>query len=102
MFHRFFAVQFIGVCSLCLMAGCSWMGDYSPLASVERSLIFQPAMHPNGDWEPRQLEFENVEFEAADGTKLHGWFVPHEHPRAVVLFAHGNAGNLTQIGRAHV
>ena len=26
---------------------------------------------------------------------LHGWFVPCERPRAVVLFAHGNGGNLS-------
>lgn len=30
-----------------------------------------------------------------DDTKLHGWFVPHRSPRAIVLFAHGSGGNLT-------
>jgi fermentation-respiration switch protein FrsA (DUF1100 family) len=39
--------------------------------------------------------FEDAWFEAADGVKLHGWFVPHDAPRAVALFAHGNAGNIT-------
>jgi hypothetical protein len=41
------------------------------------------------------LEFEDAWFETPEGTKLHGWYVSHESPRAVLLFAHGNAGNLS-------
>ncbi len=38
---------------------------------------------------------EDVFFETADGKKLHGWFVPAETSGApVVLFLHGNAGNI--------
>lgn len=78
-----------------LCAGCSLMGDWSPLASVERNHVFRPAKYPAGDWEPFELEYEDVTFKSADGTKLHGWYVPHQAPRAVVLFAHGNAGNVS-------
>jgi fermentation-respiration switch protein FrsA (DUF1100 family) len=42
------------------------------------------------------LNFEDVWFEAEDGTRLHGWYCPCDKPRAVLLFAHGNAGNLAQ------
>jgi fermentation-respiration switch protein FrsA (DUF1100 family) len=62
---------------------------------LEEWLIFFPARYPEGDWQPAGLEFEDARFEAADGTRLHGWFVPHPEPRAVVLFSHGNAGNLS-------
>ncbi len=62
---------------------------------LENSLIFFPAKYPDGDWNPPGLVFEDAWFNAADGTKLHGWFVPHEHPRAVALFLHGNAGNIS-------
>ncbi len=41
------------------------------------------------------MSFEDAWFQAADGTKLHGWYVPRENPRAVILFCHGNAGNVT-------
>lgn len=61
----------------------------------EESLIFFPSPYPNGDWQPAGLGQEEVFFQAADGTRLHGWYVPHDHPRAVVLFCHGNAGNVT-------
>jgi pimeloyl-ACP methyl ester carboxylesterase len=65
------------------------------LMIFEESLIFFPSKYPDGFWQPRGLHFEDAWFEAADGIKLHGWFVPHDSPRAVVLFAHGNAGNIS-------
>ncbi len=61
----------------------------------EESLIFFPFRYPEGDWRPWGLKFEDAWFQASDGTKLHGWFVPHENPSAVILFCHGNAGNVT-------
>jgi fermentation-respiration switch protein FrsA (DUF1100 family) len=65
------------------------------LALLEDRLIFGPQRHPNGFWRPAGLAFEDVAFEAADGVQLHGWYVPHPDPRAHVLFAHGNGGNVT-------
>ena len=50
---------------------------------------------PEGNWAPRGIAVEDAWFTAADGTKIHGWYVPHAQPRAVVLFCHGNAGNIT-------
>ena len=61
----------------------------------EESLIFVPLSSPNDDWHPWGLQIEDAWFEAADGVRIHGWYVAHEHPLAVVLFAHGNAGNVT-------
>jgi len=57
--------------------------------------VYQPIRFPDGNWQPPELEFEDAWFTAEDGTSLHGWFIPHKNPRAVVLFAHGNAGNLS-------
>lgn len=62
---------------------------------LENSLIFYPSPYPQGDWRPAGLHFEDISFTAADGTRLHGWYVPHEDARGVVLFCHGNAGNIT-------
>jgi hypothetical protein len=41
------------------------------------------------------LAYEEVFFAAADGVRLHGWYVPGEPDRPAVLFAHGNAGNIS-------
>lgn len=41
------------------------------------------------------LEYENVTLTAKDGAHLHGWWIPHPRPRAVLLHLHGNAGNVS-------
>ncbi len=61
---------------------------------MENQLIYFPAKYPAGDWLPAGLPVEDAEMQAADGTRLHGWYIPHAEPRAVVLFLHGNAGNI--------
>jgi len=65
------------------------------MALLENWLIFIPSPYPAGDWTPPGLAFEDANFEAPDGVRLHGWFVPHERPQAAILFCHGNAGNVT-------
>ena len=41
------------------------------------------------------LEFEDVAFLTADGNILSGWFIPAEEQKGVILFCHGNAGNIS-------
>jgi fermentation-respiration switch protein FrsA (DUF1100 family) len=65
------------------------------LMFLENTLIFVPSRYPEGIWHPLRLQFEDVWFVSADGTPLHGWYLPHAHPRGAVLFCHGNAGNIT-------
>lgn len=62
--------------------------------SIDELLLFFPSKFPNGDWKPKDLQFEDVFFTAEDKTKLHGWYCPANDPRAVVLIAHGNAGHV--------
>ena len=53
----------------------------------DRQIIMTPAT--------MRLEFEDVYFSAADGTKLHGWYLPGEVGQPLVVFCHGNAGNIS-------
>jgi len=41
------------------------------------------------------LRFESVQIRTADGETLDAWWVPAEAARGVVLFFHGNAGNIS-------
>jgi fermentation-respiration switch protein FrsA (DUF1100 family) len=81
-----------------VLAGAGYASLLGLLMIFEEKLLFFPARYPRGDWDPPRLEFEDAWFHADDGSKLHGWFVPHRSPRAHVLIAHGNGGNLA--GRA--
>jgi pimeloyl-ACP methyl ester carboxylesterase len=41
------------------------------------------------------LEFEDIALTTSDGVRLHAWFVPAPGTPPVVLFLHGNAGNIS-------
>jgi fermentation-respiration switch protein FrsA (DUF1100 family) len=58
-------------------------------------LALFPAKYPQGDWRPAEALFEDCWFRAADGLRLHGWLLHHDQPRHVLLYVHGNAGNVT-------
>jgi len=53
----------------------------------ERKLLVTPA--------DIGLQYETVSFMTKDGIKLFAWFIPCEKQRGVLLFCHGNAGNIS-------
>jgi len=61
--------------------------EYHFVYFPEREIVLTP--------ESYGLRYEDVELRPSDGVKLHGWYVPGEPGRPVVLFFHGNAGNIS-------
>jgi uncharacterized protein len=61
----------------------------------ENKLLYFPVVYPTGNWRPNNLAFEDAWFQSADGTSLHGWYVPCPGAKAAVLYCHGNGGNVT-------
>jgi fermentation-respiration switch protein FrsA (DUF1100 family) len=41
------------------------------------------------------LPYEDARIDTPDGERLHGWYVPAAEARGVLLFFHGNAGNIS-------
>lgn len=41
------------------------------------------------------IKYEDVWLKTEDGTKINGWFVPNKASRKVILFLHGNGGNIS-------
>lgn len=41
------------------------------------------------------LPYEAITLTTADGVSLDAWYVPTEHARGVLLYAHGNGGNIS-------
>ncbi len=65
------------------------------LLLLENSLLF----HPSHDWvSPPVPEIEDVQLACADGTRVHAWFLPAKDSDSVLLYCHGNAGNLSHRG----
>ena len=75
---------------LVVIGGCA-MG---PLHHFEQSMVYQSHVYPNGHYDAAQ-SLENVWFQSADGTKLQGWYTSPPQPKAVVLYCHGNGGNVS-------
>lgn len=67
------------------------------LAAFERRLIYFPERHLHTTPDRVGLVYEDVELRAADGVRLHAWFLPSPTPgvRRAVLVLHGNAGNIS-------
>jgi fermentation-respiration switch protein FrsA (DUF1100 family) len=63
----------------------------------EKGLIFFPIRELEATPKDYKLPYDNIFFPAADGTKLHGWFVPSSNPeiKTTLLWFHGNAGNIS-------
>ncbi len=63
--------------------------------TLDEKLLFYPSKYPEGNWKPAGLTYDDVWFTTDDHVQLHGWYCPCRNARAVILYAHGNAGNLT-------
>lgn len=87
----------VAVIAFSAASGCAVLGRYSPTAGLESRGIFQPAKYPAGEWNQTAVLARDAHFTAADGTKLHGWYVAHEQPKGHALLLHGNAGNVTLV-----
>lgn len=63
----------------------------------DQYLVYHPAPWVERDWaRAARLPLEDVWFQAEDGTRLFGWYTPAASPGrgAVLLWCHGNAGNI--------
>jgi fermentation-respiration switch protein FrsA (DUF1100 family) len=62
----------------------------------EKGIVFFPERGIEATPEDYRLnDYEDVFFPAEDGTRLHGWFVRGPDERSVLLWFHGNAGNIS-------
>ncbi len=70
------------------------------LYAFQEKLLYHPSI-PTREYENTPADFNlpyrDVDFVAADGTRLHAWLIMQEHaPRsaATFIYFHGNAGNI--------
>ncbi|HEX2466331.1 MAG TPA: alpha/beta hydrolase [Thermoanaerobaculia bacterium] len=85
----------IAIPSIALVAG----GGLSAYARnrFQTAHLFAPDRYPLGFWNPEAhgLPAEDEWFEAEDGARLHGWWIPHPSAWGTILYCHGNNGNIT-------
>jgi len=62
------------------------------------SMVFMPYRTLEATPKDWGLDYEDVVFSTPAGVRLHGWFIPRAGSRQVLLFFHGNAGNISHRG----
>jgi fermentation-respiration switch protein FrsA (DUF1100 family) len=65
------------------------------MSLLDQFFVYHPEPWIDQDWRAASgLPLEDVWFQSGDGTKLFGWFVEAPADRPVILWCHGNAGNV--------
>ena len=67
----------------------------SGLDALINSQLFFPERRLAGTPDQYGMTYKNLAIETKDGVHLHGWWIPAPSPKAVLLFFHGNAGNIS-------
>ena len=84
----------LSISFLLLVAGISgWIW----LRRFERGHLYHPVAEIAATPAQHSLRYQDVQFNAADGTPLAGWWIPANSPRGTVVFCHGNAVNVGDV-----
>lgn len=75
-----------------------YLGVLLLLLLFENWMVYKP-LRASDDWAPApSSEIQDVELNCADGTRIHGWWLPCPVAKGALLYCHGNAGNLSHRG----
>jgi len=62
---------------------------------IEPGMIYFPTKEIGMDPASVGLKYEDVYFKTSDGIKINGWLVKNNRSKKVILFFHGNGGNIS-------
>jgi len=84
-----------GIVTTLLLAGVLYISFSVTLFFTQSRMVYFPGRHIITTPSAINLPYRDVVFSAEDGTKLTGWFIPAVTSKGVILFCHGNAGNIS-------
>ena len=65
-------------------------------AGLTDRAVFFPMRYPEGDWDVQnRIGAEDRWLRAADGVRVHSWWIAAKGSPLATVFVHGNAGNIT-------
>jgi fermentation-respiration switch protein FrsA (DUF1100 family) len=71
------------------------VGSLLFFSRIENFFVFHPQRTFDYTPEDYGLPYKDVVFESSGGKGLHGWYFPAPQNGPVILFCHGNAGNIS-------
>jgi fermentation-respiration switch protein FrsA (DUF1100 family) len=90
--RKAFLMQVVYLLLFIVLIGIGSVVFYS---RIENFFVFHPQRTLDYTPETYGLEYKDVFFESSDGKRLHGWYFPSPGSGPVILFCHGNAGNIS-------
>lgn len=75
--------------------GAIYIGLVTLLYLTQERLLYFPVRQIVANPGMVGLDFETVQLTTVDGVRLSGWFVPASNRNLVLLFFHGNGGNIS-------
>ena len=61
----------------------------------QNNLVYVPTKGSNYTPSNYNIIYEDITLTTEDNEEIKSWFIPHNNPRATLLFLHGNGGNLS-------
>ena len=82
-----------------LVFGIAYLVVLVLLLLLENKFLYHP-YRDSDSWMPPPpgMRVEDIWLTLADGTRSHGWWCPVEGAAGAVIYAHGNASNLSHRG----
>lgn len=77
------------------MAAFAYIALLAVLYILQDRFIYFPSKTLGSTPHDSGLRYEAITFKSADGVDLSGWFIPGNEKNPVVLFCHGNSGNMS-------
>ena len=84
-----------GLRYLVLLGGGIYILTVALVYFMQSRLVYSPSRDIGATPDSIGLDFERISLVTSDGVDLSAWYVPHEAGSPVVLFCHGNAGNMS-------
>jgi pimeloyl-ACP methyl ester carboxylesterase len=84
-----------GLALILLTLGGAYAAFAALLYFYQSSFVYYPDRQLVATPKQFGLSYEAVSFKTTDDLTLSGWYVPAEKARGIILFFHGNAGNIS-------
>lgn len=81
--------------TILFVAGAVYIALALILAIFQSKLVYYPTHDINSTPQSIGLQYEDVDLNTADSVRINGWFIPGDNHLGVLLFCHGNAGNIS-------
>jgi uncharacterized protein len=81
--------------SIVFICAASYIGIAVFLAVFQSHYVYFPEREIIATPRDGGMAFDEVSFQSSDGLRISAWYIPAKNSRGVLLFCHGNGGNIS-------